>query len=362
MKIMRRLMNEERGAVMIMVAVSLVMIFAFAVLSIDMSLIQLSKGQLQNAADAAALAAARVYVSSGGDQAAATAEAIRIAGLNTAVQIDQDPVVITGADVTFPDANSVRVQTHRTVGTGDPVRLFFRSVLDADNQGEVVAHAVATVTGTPTAKCLKPWIFPDRWTELSVPPNEQFDPGIDVYDGTGYQAPDDIGAQIQLFFDNGSSPSIRTGWYQALDFGNGADCYREAIAGCVCDAQCCNDMEYEPGDVVIGAAKMGSMVGPTVQGLKDLIDLDPGAYFDAGSQSIQGSAFGESPRLIPVAVYNPEIGFLEGKQILIQKIVVIFIEGYDKDGNVTGRFMQKYEPSGDPGGEEGFPLTVHLIE
>ncbi|MEW5796524.1 MAG: pilus assembly protein TadG-related protein, partial [Candidatus Zixiibacteriota bacterium] len=46
---------------MIMVAVSMVALFAFAVLAIDMSLIQLAKNQLQNAADAAALAAAIEY-------------------------------------------------------------------------------------------------------------------------------------------------------------------------------------------------------------------------------------------------------------------------------------------------------------
>lgn len=364
MKIMRRLMGEERGATMIMVAVSLVMIFAFAVIAVDMSLIQLGKTQLQNAADAAALGAALVYGSSGGDQAAATAEAIRVAGLNTAVQVDQDPVVITAADVTFPDVNQVRVETHRTIATGDPIRLFFREVLGAVNQGEVRAHAIASITSSATARCLAPWTFPDKWTELSDPPNDEFNPGVDLYTGTGFQVPDDVGSPFTLFYDNGQTGSIKTGWYQALDFGSGANCYRDAISGCVCDAQCCNDLEFEPGEAIPIGTEPGSMVGPTSQGLRDLIRQDPDAVYDPGSKTIINSDFGAgmSPRLVPVATYNPQLGYTGVNEVTIANIVVIFVEGFDNDGNVFGRFMEKYQPGGNPGGQPGFVQTVHLIE
>jgi Flp pilus assembly protein TadG len=98
MQFLRRLLRDEKGASMIMVAIAIVVIFGFAVLTIDLSLIQLAKNQLQNAADAAALAGAIVLATSDGDQAVATAEAIRVAGLNVAVQDVQRSVVITDGD------------------------------------------------------------------------------------------------------------------------------------------------------------------------------------------------------------------------------------------------------------------------
>ncbi len=72
----QRLTSNRRGSVMIMVAVAMVTVFAFAVLAIDISLVLLAKNQLQNAADAAALAAAIEYGHTTGDQAATIAEAI----------------------------------------------------------------------------------------------------------------------------------------------------------------------------------------------------------------------------------------------------------------------------------------------
>ncbi|MGB2988891.1 MAG: pilus assembly protein TadG-related protein, partial [Candidatus Zixiibacteriota bacterium] len=119
MKFLRKILKDEKGTSVIMIAVAIVVIFGFGVVAIDMSLIQLAKTQLQNAADAAVLAGAMAYADEPGDQAekeaAATAEAIRIAGLNAAVQDIERPVVITADDVTFPGSDTIRVTTHRTI-------------------------------------------------------------------------------------------------------------------------------------------------------------------------------------------------------------------------------------------------------
>ena len=368
----RALRKDQRGATMIMVAVSMVTIFAFAVLTIDMSLIQLAKTQLQNAADAAALAAAIEYGTSGGDQIAATNEAIRVAGLNTAIQTTQQPVTITSDDITFPGANRVRVRTHRTELTSDPVKLYFMRVLNdtSSNLGNMRASATAQLSPVGATSCLKPWVFPDRWNDVNGDslwqPGELYDPVT-----TGYRVPDDVGRVITLKYDAGGS-TPRTGWYQPIRFGpvnrggpdcTGADCYRTYISEC------------EPYQVTIGDTmefEMGNMVGPTRQGWNELYSQDPGAQFDATTGTIVNSAFPVSPRLIKVALYDPTEGVITSgasgaeKCTVITKISFLFIEAPPQAGStipVTARFL-RYATAGDPcpGCPEGFLFTARLVE
>lgn len=357
---------------MIMVAVSLVAMLAFAVLAIDMSLIQLAKTQLQNAADAGALAAAIQYGVTNGDQVAATNEAIRIAGLNEAIQTTQQGVVINAGDVTFPSAIRARVQTHRTIATNDPVKLYFMRILSSnyDNVGNMRASAVAQVTPIGATNCLKPWMFPDRWNDLDKDslwdPGEPYDPAT-----TGYRVPEDVGVRITLKYQTGGA-TPRMGWYQPIRFGpvnrggpncNGADCYRTFISEC------------EPYMVQVGDTmefEMGNMVGPTRQGWNNLVALDPNAYFDASTGTVKGSAYPTSPRLIKVAMYDPTVGVITGgaggasKYTQVSKIAYLFIEGPPGVGNtvpVTARFM-RYTSTGDPCAEcpNGFLFTARLVE
>lgn len=356
---------------MIMVAVSMVAMFAFAVLAIDMSLIQLAKTQLQNAADAAALAAAIVYGITDGDQAAATEEAIRVAGFNRAIQTTQQPVVISADDVSFPAANRVRVQTHRTEATDDPVRLYFMRVLSADhnNRGNMRAVASAEVVPVGSTSCLRPWMFPDKWNDVDN--DSIWDPG-EYYDpvATGYRVPEDVGSVIILKYQSGGS-TPRMGWYQPIRFGPvnrggpdcpGADCYRTYISEC------------EPYQVAIGDTmefEMGNMVGPTRQGWTELYARDPDATFNTSTGEVENSAYMISPRLIKVAMYDPTVGVISGsigaaKYAEVIKIAYLFIEAPAGTGNdvpVTARFVQ-YSSAGQPcpGCPEGFLFTARLVE
>lgn len=372
MRQLRTFAANQRGATMIMVAVSMVAIFAFAVLAIDMSLIQLAKNQLQNAADAAALAAAIEYGITNGDQAAATTEAIRLAGLNRAIQTTQQPVTITAADVSFPAASRVRVQTHRTRATNDPVRLYFMRVLSAahDNLGNMLAAATAQLTPVGSTSCLKPWVFPDRWNDADGDSlwdvGEFYDPNT-----TGYRVPEDVGAEITLKYEAGGS-TPKMGWYQPIRFGpvnrggpdcNGADCYRTYISVC------------EPYIVTVGDTmefEMGNMVGPTRQGWSELYALDPTATFNTATGTIENSAYEVSPRLIKVALYDPTVGVINSssggseKFTVVTKIAFLFIEAPPQSGNsvpVMARFV-RYSSSGDPCPEcpEGFLFTARLVE
>ena len=372
MRHLRKFKQDERGATMIMVAVSIFVLFAFAVLAIDMSLIQLAKNQLQNAADASALAAAIVYGTSGSDQVAATDEAIRIAGLNRAIQTTQQPVTITAADVTFPSAKRVRVQTHRTVLTNNPVQLYFMRILDAshNNLGDMTASATAERTPIGATNCLKPWVIPDKWDDADG--DSLWDPG-ELYDPitTGYSVPEDVGTVIILKYNTGGS-TPKTGWYQPIKFGpvnrggpdcNGADCYRTYISEC------------EPYMVAIGDTmefEMGNMIGPTRQGWSNLIDLDPNATFNSSTGTIENSAFPISPRMIKIALYDPTVGVILSssggaeKYTVVIKFAFLFIESLEAGGNevpVTARFME-YTSGGEacPDCPEGFLFTARLVE
>ncbi|MEW5797004.1 MAG: pilus assembly protein TadG-related protein, partial [Candidatus Zixiibacteriota bacterium] len=352
--------------------VSMVALFAFAVLAIDMSLIQLAKNQLQNAADAAALAAAIEYGITYGDASAAVNAAIDMAGRNRAIQTTQQPVIITEDDVSFPGGSRVRVQTHRTEATADPVRLYFMRVLSPDhsNRGNVHAVASAEITPVGSTTCLKPWMFPDKWDDVDNDsiwdPGEYYDPDV-----TGYRVPNDVGTVITLKYDAGGS-TPKMGWYQPIRFGpvnrggpdcSGADCYRTYIYDC------------EPYLVAIGDTmefEMGNMVGPTRQGWSELHAMDPDAYYNAATGTIENSAYSVSPRLIKVAMYDPTAGVITSstggseKYTVVTKIGYLFIEAPPESGSsmpVTARFI-RYASSGNPCPEcpEGFLFTARLVE
>jgi Flp pilus assembly protein TadG len=396
MRLLRRFLKDEKGASMIMVAVAMVMIFAFAVLAIDLSLIQLAKTQLQNAADAAALAGATILFTSGGDQAAATAEAIRIAGLNVAVQDIQRSVIIGPADVTFPGSDSITVTTHRTKATDDPVAQYFLRVLDPllENEGEVTAKATATIWCISGTDCLRPFCPPDRWDDADAdsiwdPAEEYADTngngdydvgepftdanGNGVWDdaefyhplATGYKAPDDVGTQITLKLRN-SNQSPRMCFYYAVRFGpvscdtifTGADVYEEWICP-----------ECEPFVVSIGdqlQMEPGKMVGPTNSGLECLIGLDPSAAWDPVTGTVINSDYPVSPRVIKAPAFDPTLGVQECHGVdcvTVTKIMVLFVEQQGVSGQIVGRFMRiAAEGVPDPDCSSGsFMFTASLV-
>ena len=396
MRVLKRALKDQKGASMIMVAIAIVVIFAFAVLAIDISLIQLAKCQLQNAADAAALAGAIAWAASGGDQAVATAEAITLAGLNLAVQDIQRSVVIDAGDVTFPEPGKVTVSTHRTSATNDPVTLFFLKVIDPllENKGEITARATAQVSFVCGTDCLRPFCPPDRWEDVDndsiwdpeepyndLNGNEVYDPGepftdengdsvwnpAEFYDPeiTGYKAPDDIGVEVTLKLRN-SNFDFRAGWYYAIRFGplntgdpveSGADPYREWIGECA-------PYTVSVGDLL--ELENGVMQGPTNQGLEDLINLDPSAEWDPVTGTVINSAFPASPRIIKVAAFDPTVGVRKDipgpGYVTVSKIMALFLEGHD-GSDVVGRFMKTVtEGTPDPDCPGGFLFTVTLVE
>lgn len=335
------LLNNKRGSTIIIVCVALALLFAFAVLAVDGAIVMASKTQLQAAADAAALAGASGLLT--GSQDEAIDRAIAFAASNTAVEESRTPVVITAEDVTFPEPDVCRVRTHRTVATGDPVRTYFMRVLvPGSKTADMTAVAAAQAFDVCGSKCIKPWVIPDRWADADS--DGVADPGEYDPDATGYQAPQDVGVQIVLKVGN-PHQTIAPGIFYPVDFPpldkygikpyTGGDKYREWIADC-------SPWMIEPGDNL--QLEPGNMVGPTRQGMDDLIAQDPGAYWDPSTKTIANSTVAQSPRIGLVPFFDPTLPPTSGRNyVTVVKLGAFFIESMDGQ-NVTGRFIQITTP------------------
>jgi len=363
MRALRAACRREHGAAMIMVSLALVTLFTFAVLAVDMSMVMAAKGQLQSAADAAALAGASGLAT--GSTALATSRAVSFASYNTAVRNTRQPVVIAPGDVTFPTATRVRVVTHRTTATGDPVRTYFLRFLSLGrtNTTDVRAVAVAEVENVCATQCLKPWAVPDRWSDTNG--NGKYDAG-EPYNPTvtGYMAPYDVGFSIVLKIGN-PQQAVAPGNFFPVDFPplgpgvhpiTGGSQYRTNIATCA-------PYTIGPGDSL--QVETGNMVGPTRQGAQDLIALDPGARWDTTTNTVTNSAYGFSPRICIVPFWDPRTPPTSGRNnVHITKLGAFFIESVSANSQVTGRFMQISTPGQacPPGAAGSFIKTVVLVQ
>ena len=168
----------QRGAVLVMVAGTLVMMLAFVAMVVDIGYMFVVRNELQSAADAAALAGAGYMfplVSNVPNWTAAetqTTNAIAInkvagAALSNATvesgywNLTGTPAGLQSKTIT-PGANdvaAVRVTVSKSAGNnGGPVNLLFARIMGI-NRMDTAAHAVAVVGVGPTT-VVDNWIFP----------------------------------------------------------------------------------------------------------------------------------------------------------------------------------------------------------
>ena len=120
----------------------------------------------------------------------------------------------------------------------------------------------------------------------------------------------------------------------------------------------------------------GNMVGPTAQGMQDLIDKDPGAYWDDNKKCVMGSNTApadtctmSSPRIRPIPTYNP-VDFAQGpqhgKNIVLSNVNYLgfFIEPLS-GGEVRGRLMGligAYDSNAGPAPPGTTPKIIRLVQ
>jgi Flp pilus assembly protein TadG len=140
-----RLRNEEQGAVLAMVAISLIVLVGMLVLTFDLGRGVALKRNMVNAADAGALAAARECGLAKGEASAKAAAGVLAADNNgaakvTGFKIDPNPAVCAGGGNPDPDGKNTV-----TVTVTVPQQYFFAQIFGFDS-GTVVASATAEWT------------------------------------------------------------------------------------------------------------------------------------------------------------------------------------------------------------------------
>ncbi|MDX1744924.1 MAG: hypothetical protein R3324_03205, partial [Halobacteriales archaeon] len=274
----------------------------------------------------------------------------------------------------------VRVTASRLEERGNPIATWFARVFGVDVV-DVEAVAAAAVFDASAANCMKPWILPDGWLDANVDgiydSGETYDPlttgygteagsdwrntyfpentGLDAF-GTTYV--EDVGRPIELKSGD-PNEAMQPGWYYPWDIPQadgspsvGGDKYRWNIANC-------NPSLIEIGDVYL--TENGNMIGPTKQGVEELIAQDPDAYWDHNTQSVV-SQYPVSPRVVYMPLFDPRVTIDPGKtEVTIHNIVGMFIE--DMQGNtVIGRFLQVGGAGGGGTGPAAGLQFARLVE
>ena len=396
-------LGSERGAIIIHVALALLVLIALSSFSVDQGVRLVSRHQAQNAADTGALAAAiALGLDDFGDRSASgpAVQAGQQFALTHAVWGASPDV--TPADVTFPpcpdDGSNacVRVDVYRNQARGNPLPSYFGQLVGVTDQG-VQATATAKSAIANASDCVKPWAIQDKWNELRDPPfdiDSTYDvrfssgpnagnplptpPPLDVYvapttsgTGTGYSLPTDLGQQV-ILKAGGPVTSLNPGHFLPIDLPLPADggctnptggaCYRYNIPNC-------NGNLIVIGDFL--TLEPGNMIGPTRQGVTDLIALDPGAMFDTSTNSIVGSCAPScasfSPRLVAIPMFDTELydlgrasGRLDVQIVNILGFFVVNMQGNDVVGYLMTRPGQ-LAPGGPGVGEGSAFQRINLL-
>lgn len=174
--IFQALVKNKQGTVVVFVAALLVALLAFTALAVDIGRYMVTRNELQNIADGAALAAGRVlgniyqnippadqqaYSCDSDDAASIKTTAINVGALNRAG--GQDNIVIRPEDVIIGDWNgdaftptldqpdAVRVIARRDGDANSPITTFFAGLIGIDTL-DVSMDAIAALTGQSETK------------------------------------------------------------------------------------------------------------------------------------------------------------------------------------------------------------------
>jgi Putative Flp pilus-assembly TadE/G-like len=394
-RVIGRLARDERGQTLALMAVIIAGVMSVLALSVDLGMLFKAHGEAQRSADAAALAGAREFMLHTPAASAATpardsamAFATRNGILNVAIDTSE---VTINVDITNQRV-WVRIERQN-------IGMFFARLLGR-NIAKVNAAAAAEAAEAGTATCIAPFAVPDIWGEPLATNggddannnglwdyNEAWTYGDDageVYHGygtgvipeTGYGSTyrnrltpgivNDLGRTLILKVQDPQTAPV-SGFFYPFRIGSntGANDYRNAIENC--------DNQVVPLNSNV-PLEMGNMVGPTRQGVTNLIAQDPGSHWDTSTNTYVGSSAYPgytSPRLKIVPLYDPYwITQVVGgnHNLVFNNFAVVFIEGIQKIGKdewLQGRFM--YYASGlggsAPGGATGSLVRVlRLVE
>jgi len=175
--------RDDRGAILMQVAIAMVALLAFAALVTDYGILWAARHQAQNVADAAALAGA-ISLEHNPDfnvaraAAKAVGESNKIFGRAPTINLGSGDSVDETEDISFPlcppgegagQKACIRVNVYRNEDAhdsvaADPLPTFFGRLFGMTQQG-VKATATAQVGSGNSIKCLLPFAVIDRWSD-----------------------------------------------------------------------------------------------------------------------------------------------------------------------------------------------------
>jgi len=389
------IVKDKRGGTLALFAILLLGLLASMALAIDVGLGFNARSEAQRVADASALAGASAFIDEVG--LAAEAEANNRALAYATVNYVDQSLVQAGEVAINPDWATKEVEV---VVTRQNIPSWFARLLGIFDI-DVQARAVARVSdGGTVSQCVLPFSPPDIWDDNdadTVVVNDLPDPGEewdyssppDNYspwngepggnNGIGYGSSfrgGDVGMRLYIKggppgqsgkgggegggeLDAPFGPGNFLQWRMGDPDNNcepraGASWVRENISGC-------NECPVGLGTEYTHETQPGNDAAVKEE-LLALINEDPGAYWDESTNTVAGSSFAnayDSPRVRPVAFFDPT-GDVQGQSsIAFTNMAWIFIEGggtEPPDFAVYARFVGVVV-----GGEEG-PNTGPLVQ
>jgi len=331
----RRTKGEE-GFFLIVVALLLIVLVGFVALAVDTGVLFSARTDVQEVADAAAMAGAFTFTNTPSLPQPETAINYAI-GIATANSIMGKP--ISAGDVTVtPDVAKRRV----TVSIRFSQTTYFAKALGI-NSADVIATGIAENARYATgAACVKPWFLPNTALSGGELCDGECDPGKVLIDPKTREVTafgmSKIGHQFSVKpQDPGDSLSGSSFFVIQFPGSTGADDYRDSIVTCTSPYLRCGDRL---------PVKPGNMVGPTAQGVTMLVGdppkftwVAPGQYKRTSDAKVFDLA--ENVILIPVwsscgSDFCPA-GKVKG-DLQIIGYAAVFLEGISGD-NVVGRLL-----------------------
>jgi len=323
---------SQRGVAVVWFALVMMLFLAFIAIGIDMAKLAAAKTQLQNAADAAALAAVSAVDPATGaiTHNIAVARAEETALQNKAFITRPEPVVVDAADVAFLSGNRVQVTARRTGATSVVAQMAYVLGFPRLN---VTAVAVAKADTAGSVDCITPMGI--------VLSSGQFKTGC----GTPYT--------LKAAPGTGSS-----GNYGLLQL---ASCPESPapgppqnpghIAWLIENGWCCH---MKVGDLVTTA---GGVKGPASAGIQD--------RFLADTDQRQGICFsqyhGNNARLITVPILN-DFGSGTSTPALVRGFATFFLRAIPDKQNeiVTAEYVYMTAVGGGGGGTSNGAVAYAL--
>jgi Flp pilus assembly protein TadG len=352
---------RQRGYVMVTLAGLLFVLLGFSALVVDLGILYSARTSAQRAADAAALAGAFTFVvdPTSPQPATATQHAQQAAVNNKILGVPIQP-----GDVTISvDTTNRRVTA--TVARNEGT--FFGGVLGITNSSvQTTAYAEASPNAT-SSYCVKPWFIPNTITGAMDPCTSCAAGQVLISNGqmTAW-AKSQLGAQFSI---KPQSPSgaLAPSQFFAINFpgSSGANDYRNEIGTCYATALPC---------AASYGVKTGDMVGPTKQGVNDLVGNPPSDTYIAVGQyrHSDGTISDTSNALIVAPIWDtcnfpgfcPGNTFPSGSTVNVTIVgyAMLFLSGVQGNNVVAHLINVSSCGAGAPTGETGpYAIPIRLV-